>query len=101
MEAGFEDKVIGAVSLVKTPKNGKNDKVNIWLRKMDSRGLRPTQRNMRPGDAGHRYSLQRYESHAGQLPIAVAGRLGSNSQEEGYILNLGLGFSVYGQFLVH
>lgn len=52
MEAGFEDKVMGAVSLVKTPKNGKNDKV-----KMDS--------------------------------------------EEGCVLNLGLEFSVYGQFLVH
>lgn len=104
MEAGLEDKVIGAVSLVKTPKNGKNDKVKIWLRKMDSRGPRPTQRNMGPGDTGHRgpgylrgnpsqgtYSLQRYESHAGQLPIAVARRLGSNSQGRRVCIEPGFG----------
>lgn len=45
--------VIGAISLVKTPKNRKNDRVNIWFKKKDSRGSRPTQRNMGPGFPGN------------------------------------------------
>lgn len=104
MGAGSEDTVIGAISLVKTPKNRKNDRVNIWLKKKDSRGPRPTQINIGPRYPGHRgpgylrgnpsqgtYSLQRYESHAGQLPIAVARRLGSNSQGRRVYIEPGFG----------
>lgn len=111
MEIGLEDIVIGAISLVKTPKNGENVRVNIWLKKLDSRGPRPTQRNMGPGVPGHRgpgylrgnpsqgtYSPQRYESRAGQLPIAVARRLGSNSQ--GRRVYIEPGFGVFSLWLI-